>query len=74
MVNHSSTSYHVSTSNPIGQIVVQPYMAATFRQVSQISETVRGTMSFERTDQHVSGPASLGPQSPRSLFGDIFPR
>ena len=74
MVNHSSTSYHVSTSNPIGQIVVQPYMAATFREVSQISETVRGTMSFERTEQHVAGSAPLVPMSPHSLFGDLFPR
>ena len=74
MVNHSATPYHVSTANPIGQIVVQPYMAATFREVSQISETVRGTMSFERTEQHVAGSAPLVPMSPHSLFGDLFPR
>ena len=74
MVNHSSTPYHVSTANPVGQIVVQPYMAATFREVSQISETIRGTMSFERTEQHVASTAPLGPMSPHSLFGEIFPR
>ena len=74
MVNHSSIPYHVSTANPIGQIVVMPYMAATFREVSQISETVRGSMSFERTEQHVASTASLVPMSPHSLFGDLFPR
>ena len=78
MVNHSATSYHVSTANPVGQVVVLPYMAATFREVSQISETIRGTMSFERTEQHVASTAPLGPMSPlmspHSLFADLFPR
>ena len=78
MVNHAATPYHVSTANPVAQVVVLPYMAATFREVPQISETIRGTMTFERTQQHVASSALSGPQSPlmspHSLFGDLFPR
>ena len=74
VVNHASTSYHITTSVPIGQVVLQPYMAATFRQLPRLSDTVRGTMTFEKTDLHLSCPAPSGSQSPRSLFGDLFPR
>ena len=78
MVNLAATPYHVSTANPVAQVVVLPYMAATFREVSQISETIRGTMSFERTRQHVASTGPSGPMSPlmspHSLFGELFPR
>ena len=78
MVNLAATPYHVSTANLVDQVVVLPYMAAIFREVPQISETIRGTMTFERTQQHVASSAPLGPQSPlmspHSLFGEIFPR
>ena len=36
VVNHTSTSYHITTSVPIGQVVLQPYMAATFRHLPSL--------------------------------------
>ena len=78
IVNNAATPHHISTANPIAQVIVLPYMAAQFREVPQISETIRGTMTFERTQQHVASSAPSGPQSPLmspdSLFGEIFPR
>ena len=78
LVNLAATPYHVSTANPIAQVIVLPYMAALFREVPLLSGTIRGTMTFERTQQHVASSAPSGPQSPlmspHSLFGEIFPR
>ena len=78
MVNNAATPHHISTANPIAQVIILPYMAAMFQEVPRLSETIRGTMTFERTQHHVASSAPSGPQSPlmspHSLFGDIFPR
>ena len=85
MVNNGATPHHISTANPLAQVIILPYMAANFQEVPRLSETIRGTMTFERPQPHVvsSAPhvvssAPSGPQSPlmsqHSLFGDLYPR
>ena len=78
MVNNAATPHHVSTANPIAQVIILPYMAAMFQEVPRLSETIRGTMTFERPHPHVASSAPSGPlsplMSPNNLFGDLFPR
>ena len=85
MVNNGATPHHISTANPLPQVIILPYMAAIFQEVPRLSETIRGTMTFERPQPHfvssaphVVSSAPTGPQSPlmsqHSLFGELFPR
>ena len=76
MVNNAATPHHVSTANPIAQVIILPYMAAMFQEVPRLSETIRGTMTFERPHPHVASSAPSGPlsplMSPNNLFGDLL--
>ena len=85
MVNTGANPHHILTANPLAQVSILPYMAAIFQEVPRLSETIRGTMTFERPQPHfvssaphVVSSAPSGPQSPlmsqHSLFGELFPR
>ena len=48
MVNNGAIPHHISTANPLGQIIIVPYMAANFQEVPRLSANSRGVMTFER--------------------------
>ena len=52
MVNNGATPHHISTANPLAQIIIVPYMAANFQEVPRLSATSRGIMTFERPLPH----------------------
>ena len=65
MVKNGATPHHISTANPLAQVIILPYMAAIFQEVPRISATIRGTMTFERPLPHsVSSAPHVGSIDP----------
>ena len=52
MVNNGASPHHISTANPLAQVIIVPYMAANFQEVPRLSATNRGIMTFERPLPH----------------------
>lgn len=46
LINHSNTPFVITRGERIAQMVIAPYVRATFSAVSELSETARGTGGF----------------------------
>ncbi len=50
LFNHSKTPQTVSPNERIAQIIITPYLKATFEEVNELDETIRGAGGFGSTN------------------------
>ncbi|MDO5126426.1 MAG: dUTP diphosphatase [Eubacteriales bacterium] len=50
--NHSSIATTIEPNERIAQLVIAPFLAASFREVNELPDTVRGTGGFGSTGSH----------------------
>ncbi|MDD6327220.1 MAG: dUTP diphosphatase [Lachnospiraceae bacterium] len=50
--NHSSIATTIEPNERIAQLVIAPFLAASYREVNELPDTVRGTGGFGSTGSH----------------------
>lgn len=50
--NHSSVAATIEVNERIAQLVIAPFLAASFTEVNELSDTVRGAGGFGSTGSH----------------------
>jgi dUTP pyrophosphatase len=57
LINHGDKNFVVTRGTRIAQMVIAPYVRATFKEVNELSETERGEGGFGSTGTHVKEEA-----------------